>query len=112
MISRTHTSEPIKDNPHNVEVKKLYDDKTAQIMHLTLKQGDTLKPHITLVDVAFYVLEGEPTIHVGDESKNFPVDTLIESPADIVHYISNENEQDARILVIKAPRPEQATRIL
>jgi len=112
MKSRTYTTEPIKDNPHNVDVRRLYDDQSAQIMHLNLKPGDSLKPHITPVDVAFYILEGEPTIHVGEESIRFQADTLIESPKDILHYISNESEENARILVIKAPRPEKVTKVL
>ena len=112
MKSRTYTTEPIKENPHKVDVRKLYDEPSAQVMHLNLKPGDSLKPHITPVDVAFYILEGEPTIHVGEESIMYKADTLIESPKDIVHYISNESEANARILVIKAPRPEKVTKVL
>ena len=112
MKSRTYTTEPIKENPHKVDVRKLYDEPSAQVMHLNLKPGDSLKPHITPVDVAFYILEGEPTIHVGEESIMYQADTLIESPKDIVHYISNESEGNARILVIKAPRPEKVTKVL
>lgn len=106
MVTRVYKTEPLKENPHNVDVRKLYDDESAQIMHMMLKPGERLKAHRTPVDVVFYVLEGTPTIHVGDESKSFERDTLIESPAEIVHYISNESNQNARILVIKAPRPK------
>ena len=80
-------------------------------MHMTLQPGERLKPHATPVDVTFYVLEGSPTIHVGDESATMEKDTLIESPAHIMHNISNESQVLARILVIKAPRPVQATKI-
>jgi len=112
MIHRNYKTEPIKKNPHKVDVRKMYDDESAQIMHITLRKGETLKPHKTPVDVCFYILEGNPTIHIGDEAISYPVDTLIESPANIVHHISNENESMARILVIKAPRPQQKTRLL
>lgn len=112
MKSRTYKTEAIKNNPHGVDVRKLYDDPSAQIMHITLKPGESLKPHKTPVDVCFYVLDGTPTIHVGEESVPHEKDTLIESPADIVHCISNEGSADARILVTKAPRPEQATKLL
>jgi mannose-6-phosphate isomerase-like protein (cupin superfamily) len=112
MISRNYRTEQVKENPHNVEVKQLYNDATAQVMHIRLKPGETLKPHKTPVDVVFYILEGEPTIHVGNESLVFTPDHLIESPADITHYISNESKADARILVVKAPRPEKATKVL
>jgi hypothetical protein len=34
-------------------------------------------------------------------------DMLIESPKEIVHYISNENQTLARVLVVKTPNPMQ-----
>jgi len=112
MISRSYKTEPRKETPHGVDVRPLYNDPSAQVMHITLSQGESLKPHITPVDVVFYVLEGHPTIHVGKESTVFEKDTMIESPAGIVHHLSNENETTARILVIKAPRPETSTKLL
>jgi quercetin dioxygenase-like cupin family protein len=101
-----------KENPHKVDVRQLYNQESAQAMHITLLSGETLKPHKTPVNVFFYILDGTPTVHIGDESEIFEKDTLIESPADIVHYISNEGQQVARILVTKAPRPEKASKIL
>ncbi len=112
MISRNYKTEETKENPHKVDVRQMYNDASAQIMHLTLKPGETLKPHKTPVDVVFYVLEGTPTVHVGEESQIFEQDTIIESPAHIVHYLSNESEGKARILVIKAPRSEKKTIVL
>ena len=112
MISRHYTTEPVKENPHKVEVRQMYNDSTAQIIHISLKPGESLKPHRTPVDVVIYVLEGSPTVHIGDESVVFGQDSVIESPADIPHYLSNEGSYMARFLVIKAPRPENATRLL
>lgn len=111
MKAINYKQQPIKENPHGVDVRKLYDDPSAQIMHMTLQSGESLKPHLTPVDVAFYVLEGTPTIHIGEESITQGKDTLIESPADIVHHISNEGQEKVRVLVIKAPRPESKARI-
>jgi len=112
MITRNFKTEAIRENPHNVDVTQMYNDPSAQIMHITLKPGETLKPHKTPVDVVFYILEGTPAILVGEESQVFEKDTLIESPRDIVHCISNNSGQIARILVIKAPRPEKAAKLL
>lgn len=113
MISRDYKTEQPKENPHKVDVRQLYSKETAQVMHITLKPGETLKPHKTPVDVCFYVLEGTPTVHIGEDSKQFDKDTLIESPADIVHYLSNnEGIEIARILVTKAPRPIKQTKLL
>jgi mannose-6-phosphate isomerase-like protein (cupin superfamily) len=82
------------------------------MMHIILKKGESLKPHKTPVNVVFYILEGSPVVHIGDESRMFEKDNLIESPANIVHFISNERQEIARILVIKAPRPERVTKLL
>ncbi len=112
MISRNVHTQEIKDNPHRVDVRQLYNAASVQIMHITLKPGESLKPHKTPVDVAFFVLEGKPAIHIGEESQFFEKDTLVESPAHIVHHISNEGQQQARVLVIKAPRPETSTKLL
>ncbi len=112
MIARKYNTEEPRENPHKVDVRQLYNHESAQIMHITLKSGESLKPHKTPVEVTFYVLEGTPSIHIGNESMVYDRDTLIESPADITHYISNESSENARILVIKAPRPDKATRLL
>jgi quercetin dioxygenase-like cupin family protein len=112
MIIRNYKTEEIKENPHKVDVRQLYNNPSAQIMNITLKPGESLKPHKTPVDVVFYVLEGTPTIHIGEETKLVERDALIESPANIVHFISNESQQITKIMVIKAPRPEKAAKLL
>jgi mannose-6-phosphate isomerase-like protein (cupin superfamily) len=112
MVSRSYRTESVKENIHKVDVRQLYNDASAQIMHITLKPGESLKPHKTPVKVVFYILEGKPTIHVGNDSMVFENDILVESPADIVHFISNNSTVTARIMVIKAPRPEKPAIIL
>ena len=112
MITRKYKTEVVRETSHKVDVRQLYEKESAQIMHILLHPGESLKPHRTPVDVAFYVLEGTPTVHIGDESESFESDTIIESPAYIVHYISNEGNNDARILVIKAPRPDSKAKLL
>jgi quercetin dioxygenase-like cupin family protein len=71
------------ENPHHVKVSKLYDTENAQIVHITLEPGESLKKHITPVDVVFYVLEGKGMVEIGDEKKEIVADTLINSPAKI-----------------------------
>ena len=46
-------------------------------MHITLEAGESLKKHITPVDVFFYVLEGRGVVEVADERKEVGPDTLI-----------------------------------
>jgi mannose-6-phosphate isomerase-like protein (cupin superfamily) len=112
MIIRSYKTENPKENPHKVDVRPLYNDPSAQVSHITLQPGESLKPHKTPVDVVFYILEGTPTVLVGEEREAIGPDHLVESPAHIVHCLSNEGSGQARILVIKAPRPAMATRVL
>lgn len=107
-----YQDQEVKDTPHKIDVREMYNKATAQAMLMALKPGESLKPHKTPVDVFFFIFEGTPTIHIGDESEVCEADTLVESPADIVHYISNDSNSLARILVVKAPRPISLTKVL
>ncbi len=102
----------IKETPHKIDVREMYNKESAQVMIITLKTGESLKPHKTPVDVFFYVVEGNPSIHIGEETEVCEKDSLIESPANIVHYISNNSDNLARILVVKAPRPSNLSKVL
>ena len=99
-------------NPHKVKVSKLYDTEHAQAMHITLEPGESLKKHITPVDVFFYVLEGTGVVEIGEERKEVGQDTLIDSPAKIPHCWYNESDKVFRVLVVKVPRPTESTRLL
>ena len=102
----------IVETIHKVDVRKLYDKESAQVMHITLQPGETLKPHITPVDVFFYILEGTPDVRVGDETITVETDSLVDSPKGIVHCLSNNAQTQARIMVVKAPRPTTQTKLL
>jgi mannose-6-phosphate isomerase-like protein (cupin superfamily) len=106
-----YSEQPIKETPHKLDVRVMYDKETAQANILAIKPGESLKPHKTPVDVFFFVLEGNPSIHIGDETQVCEKDTLIESPKDIVHYISNSSDKLAKVLIVKAPKPS-ASKIL
>jgi quercetin dioxygenase-like cupin family protein len=105
-------TQQIKDTPHKVDVRPLYDKPEVQVMHITLQPGEQLKPHLTPVDVFFFVLEGSPDILVGDERKTIPTGILVESPKNIVHCLYNSSDDQARIMVVKAPKPTQNARML
>lgn len=104
MIIKNVKDSPLMENPHQVDVRRLYNRDNAQAMHMTLQPGQSLKPHITPVDVFFYILEGTPDVKVGDETVTVEKDSLVESPKNIVHCISNSSNSIARILVVKAPK--------
>ncbi len=103
---------PILDTPHKVDARRLYDKDNAQAVHIRLKPGESLKPHITPVDVFFFVLEGSPEILIGEDKQVVEENCLVESPKDILHCIYNKSENDVRVLVVKAPRPIAKTKLL
>jgi quercetin dioxygenase-like cupin family protein len=100
-----------KPNPHGVDARSLSDTKNAEVVHIALKPGESLKKHVTPVDVVFYVLEGKGVVEIADERKEVGPDTLIESPAKIPHRWMNESDSLVRILVIKTPRPTDPTKL-
>ena len=102
----------VKETPHKIDVRMIYDKDEAQLVHMLLKPGEGLKPHITPVDVFMYVLEGEATVTIGDETETVTENSVVESPKDIVHFIENKSDKDVRILVGKTPKPVQATKVL
>jgi len=102
----------IKETPHNIDVRFIYDHEEAQLAHMLLKPGEALKPHITPVDVFIYVLEGEASITIGEETEVVSANAVVENPKDIVHYISNNTDKDVRVLVCKTPRPTKKGIIL
>ncbi len=104
--------QPTLANPHGVEVRKLYDTEHAQAMHITLQPGQSLKKHITPVDVFFYVLEGTGVVEIGNESRQAGADTVIDSPARVPHCWHNRSDGVLRVLVVKTPRPTENTKIL
>ena len=105
MIIKKLSNVEIMENAHGVDARNIYNKDEAMITVLTLEPGQSLKRHITPVDVAFYVLEGTGVVEVGDEKLEVTKDTLIESPKDILHCWYNDSEEPLRVMVVKAPKP-------
>ena len=101
-----------KETPHKVDVRPLYNHENAQAMLITLEEGESLLPHITPVDVFFFIHRGKGQVRIGDEVKEVREGMLIESPRDIVHSLINPGDGIFQVLVVKAPRPETVSRIL
>lgn len=99
-------------NPHGVSAKPIYDSQHAMAVHITLQPGQSLKKHVTPVDVFFYVLEGTGIVEIGEETQTVSRDMIIESPARIPHKLANESDSTFRVLVVKVPKPTESTRVL
>jgi len=62
--------------------------------------------------VLFYVLKGTGVVEIGDEKQEVGSDTLIESPARVLHCWYNKGTEVLRVLVVKVSRPQEQPRIL
>ena len=91
----------IAQNPHGVDVRKLFESDRIQVAHVTLKPGEQLKRHTTPVDVLFYVLEGTGVVEIGEEKKEAGPDALIDSPAKIPHCWYNQSKGTLRFFILK-----------
>jgi quercetin dioxygenase-like cupin family protein len=100
---------PVMNTAHGVDARNLYTKKEAMVSVITLAPGQSLKQHITPVDVAFYVLEGTGTVEVGYDKLEVSKDTLVESPKDIMHCWYNTSDEALKFMVIKAPKPTRKT---
>ena len=109
MITKRLDEISVMENPHGVDARNLYNTQDAIITVMTLNPGESLRRHITPVDVAFYVLEGTGIVEIGDEKKEVDQSTLVESPRNIVHCWYNESQKPLRFMVIKAPKPTTKT---
>jgi len=99
-------------NPHHVDARKIYDSPHAMAVMITLQPGESLKKHITPVDVFFYVLKGTGIVEIGEEKATVSADMLVESPAKIPHRWSNESDTPFEVLVVKVPKPTEETKLL
>lgn len=109
IITKKLEETPIMETAHNVDARNLYDTENAMITVIKLLPGQSLKKHITPVDVAFYVLKGVGIVQVGDEKLTVYENTLVESPKNILHCWYNESNEDLVFMVIKAPKPDKKT---
>ncbi len=112
MIIKKLSDMPIMKTAHNVDARNLYDTENAVISVITLNPGQSLKKHITPVDVAFYVLKGRGIVEIGTEKQEVGANTLIESPKDIVHCWYNESNEELSFMVIKVPKPARETKFI
>jgi mannose-6-phosphate isomerase-like protein (cupin superfamily) len=89
------------ENLHGVDAKEIYNNKNNQVIHMSLVKGQSLKKHVTPVDVFFYILEGKGIVEIGEEAEEVEKDMIIDSPKGIPHLLRNNGEGIFRFLVVK-----------
>ncbi len=95
----------IKDDS-GVLARAIYSAPEAMIVHIAVQPGGFVKPHVTPVDMEFFVLEGRGTFLLGEESTEAGPGILLPSPRGVPHGMKNAGPGVLRVLAVKNPRPE------
>jgi quercetin dioxygenase-like cupin family protein len=94
----------IKDDS-GVLARAIYSAPEAMVVHIAVQPGGVVKPHVTPVDMEFFVLEGRGSFLLGEESTEAGPGILIPSPRGVPHGMRNDGPGLLRVLAIKNPRP-------
>ena len=86
--------------------RAIYSSPEAMVIHITVQSGGFVKPHVTPVDMEFFVLEGRGSFSLGEESTEAGPGILLPSPRGVPHGMKNPGPGLLRVLAIKNPRPE------
>jgi hypothetical protein len=92
--------------PRGVTGRKLVDLPAVNVMSLIMKAGEAVAAHVTPVDVLFYVVRGEGTVTIGEESARVGETDLVVSPRGIPHGLAADAGREFQVLVIKTPNPK------
>ncbi len=95
----------LKDDS-GVLARAIYSSPEAMVVHITVQSGGFVKPHVTPVDMEFFVLEGRGSFSLGEESTEAGPGILLPSPRGVPHGMKNPGPGILRVLAIKNPRPE------
>ena len=95
----------LKDDS-GVLARTMYSAPEAAILHIAVQPGSFIKPHVSPVDMEFFVLEGRGSFTLGEESTEAGAGSLLPSPRGVPHGLKNAGPGVLRVLAIKNPRPE------
>jgi quercetin dioxygenase-like cupin family protein len=90
--------------PFQLDGKILMTRPGLEIVHLTLKPGETIPKHVNDFDVAFYVLSGDGVIETSHESAGISAGMLIEIEAGEERGLTNTGDSVLLVLVMKMLR--------
>jgi len=81
-------------------------DKIAlrySLAHAVVRPGDTTKPHRLRTSEVYYIIEGEGTMHINDDSAPVRPGSTIYIPPSAKQSITNSGKTDLRFICIVDP---------
>jgi len=67
-----------------------------------LGPGKQLAPHGHARDEIYYILEGQPTVRVGEQTRVLTPGTTVFIPSDEIHSIKNDHSEPVQLLYVFA----------
>ncbi|MDX9908305.1 MAG: hypothetical protein GX792_03880 [Bacteroidales bacterium] len=96
---------PIISNPHNLDIRELYDNPQIQIRQVILRPGERVRPFLSPINAILYVNSGSVIVQSGDLIKPAIEGELIICPADKPTNLYNNSNSKSLIIAIRAPKP-------
>lgn len=97
METTNYSTAKVRRNQYGARTSLLYMTDHAQAVHMTLGPGESLRRHVSPVDVLFYVLEGTGVVEVAVEKDDIGPDTLIDCPRMIPHCRYNAKHSSRQL---------------
>lgn len=91
--------------PFNLDGHLLHQSDYFDLVHLSLKPGESVEAHINPLPVVLFGLGGEAVIGIGNESDILRAGTYLKVDANLSRYLVNRNNEPFKMLVIKYRNP-------
>lgn len=102
-IMNTENTEIFKSSK-NFNAWKMISRDESEVIEMHIKPEMTVPSHITPVDVIFYIISGNGSVTIGDETEDVHSGDFIFSPKDIRHSL-RAGSGGMNIIVTKTPKP-------
>lgn len=84
-----------------LDARLMYSGDKVDLVHLTLKKGESITKHNNPIDVVFFVKEGNGKLTLDNEIMEITANDCIPIKTGIQRSLENITESDLKVLVFK-----------
>lgn len=84
-----------------LDARLLYSGEKADLVHLSLKKGESIAKHDNPIDVVFFVKEGNGKLTLNNETIDITTNDCFPVKTGIQRAMENIAESDLKVLVFK-----------
>lgn len=90
-------------NKRGVQMKSVLNHEDATVKNLMLGEGESIPPHQVTVKVFFYIIFGEGTLKVGDQSVTVKAHEVVTCPENTPMSVHADKGSALTFLNVKTP---------